>query len=211
MVSLETLTVFALTAALIIVVPGPGVVFIVGRALAYGRRTTLASVLGGEMAVLTMVVAVAVGLGAIVERSMVLFTAMKLAGAAYLIFLGVRALRQRHELASVETAERTRAVWRAARDGFVVSMSNPKTVIFLVAVLPQFVDRSQGHVTGQMLVLGSCFVLIATVCDVMWCVVASGARDWLGRSPTRRAAVGGAGGVAMIGLGVSVAFTGRRD
>jgi threonine/homoserine/homoserine lactone efflux protein len=211
MISLDRLVAFVLTATLIIVVPGPGVLFGVGRALAYGRRTALASMVGGEVAVFGMAVAVAFGLGSFVERSLVLFTVIKLAGAGYLVYLGVRAWRDRRRLAVFEAGERARGFWRAARDGFLVSVSNPKTVVFLVAVLPQFVDRRGGHVPLQMVVLGLIFVLIALLSDSAWCLAAGAARTWFGRSPRRLAFVGGTGGLAMIGLGLGVAISGRKD
>jgi threonine/homoserine/homoserine lactone efflux protein len=211
MMSVDRLLAFSLSATLIIVIPGPGVLFGVGRALAYGRRTALASMVGGEIGVFVMAVAVAVGLGVFVERSLVLFTLMKLAGAGYLVYLGVRAWRDRRRLAVFEASEGARGFWRAARDGFLVSVSNPKTVVFLVAVLPQFVDRSRGHASLQMLILGLIFVLIALLSDSTWCLAADAARTWFGRSPRRLALVGGVGGLAMIGLGLGVAISGRKD
>lgn len=207
--SVDRLLAFTLTATLIIVIPGPGVLFGVGRALAYGRRTALASMVGGESAVFLMAVAVAFGLGTFVERSLAIFTLIKLAGAGYLVYLGVRAWRDRHRLA-IRAGEGPRGFRRAARDGFLVSVSNPKTVVFLVAVLPQFVDRPRGHVSLQMIVLGLIFVLIALLSDSAWCLAAGAVRTWFGRSPRRLALVGGTGGLAMIGLGVGVAVTGRK-
>ncbi|MFE0427019.1 LysE family translocator, partial [Streptomyces sp. NPDC058953] len=96
-------------------------------------------------------------------------------------------------------------------EGFVVGVSNPKTIVFFAAVLPQFVDRSQGQVAVQMLVLGLVFSAIALTLDMVWGLLASGARDWFARSPRRLSAVGGVGGLTMIGLGVGVAATGRQD
>jgi threonine/homoserine/homoserine lactone efflux protein len=211
MFSMDRLTAFVLTATVIIVMPGPGVLFGVARALAYGRRTALASVVGGETGVLVMVVAVALGMGTFVERSLVLFTVMKLAGACYLVHLGVRAWRGRRSLTVFQAGQGARGFRRAARDGFLVSVSNPKTVVFLVAVLPQFVDRPRGHVPLQMLVLGLIFVVIALLSDSIWCLAAGAARTWFGRSPRRLALVGGTGGLAMIGLGLGVAVSGRKD
>jgi threonine/homoserine/homoserine lactone efflux protein len=211
MMSVDRLLAFAVSATLIIVIPGPGVLFGVGRALTYGRRTALASMAGGETGVFTMVVAVAFGLGTFVEHSLVLFTLMKLTGAGYLVYLGVRALLDRRKLAVLEASTGPRSFGHAALDGFLVSVSNPKTVVFLVAVLPQFVDPARGDVPLQMLVLGLIFVLIALLSDSAWCLAASAARTWFGRSPRRLALVGGAGGLAMIGLGLGVAVTGRKD
>jgi threonine/homoserine/homoserine lactone efflux protein len=211
MMSMDRLLAFVVTATVIIVVPGPGVLFGVGRALAYGRKTALASVVGGETAVFVMSALVAMGMGAFVARSLVVFTLIKLGGACYLVYLGVKAWRDRRKLTVFETGEGVRGFWRAARDGFLVSVSNPKTVVFLVAVLPQFVDRPRGQVPLQMLVLGLIFVIIALLSDSVWCVAAGAARTWFGRSPRRLSMIGGAGGLAMIGLGLGVAVSGRKD
>jgi threonine/homoserine/homoserine lactone efflux protein len=202
---------FGLASLLIIVIPGPSVLFVVGRALAYGRRTALVSVVGNEVGALVVVCAVALGVGAVVERSVLVFTLIKLCGAAYLIFLGVRALVRSGAHAGLQGEAGERGGWRAGLDGFLVGVANPKTAVFFAAVLPQFVDRERGDVPGQMLVLGLIFVLIALVCDSTWSLAASSARVWFGRSPRRLRLVGGAGGLAMIGLGLGIAVTGRKD
>jgi threonine/homoserine/homoserine lactone efflux protein len=214
MVPSGRLIAFAAVALIIIVIPGPSVLFVVGRALAHGRRVAFASVLGNEAGSLVLVALVAAGVGPLVERSALIFTALKLAGAAYLVFLGARAFlqRRRHalaELASRAGAPRGRAP--AMFQGFLVGVSNPKTAIFFAAILPQFVARSRGDVPAQMLVLGAIFALIATISDGAWSLVASGARGWFGRSPRRLELVGGTGGLAMIGLGITVAVTGRQS
>jgi threonine/homoserine/homoserine lactone efflux protein len=211
MISGDRLLAFAGLAFVIIVIPGPSVLFIAGRALAHGRRTALASVAGNELAELTLVVLVAVGVGTLVERSAAIFTAVKLAGAGYLVFLGVRALLQRrgHELAD-QLASPRRGL-RAIADGYLVGVANPKTVVFLAAILPQFADRQAGHVQLQMLELGLIYLVIATISDSAWSLIASAARDWFGRSPRRLQIIGGTGGLAMIGLGITLAVTGRKD
>jgi threonine/homoserine/homoserine lactone efflux protein len=202
---------FAAMSFLLIVVPGPSVLFVIGRALAHGRRTALTTVFGNAAGAYVLVIAVAFGVGTIVERSVVAFTVLKLAGAAYLIYLGVMAVRHRGKLrAAFDGAGPDHGRLRTLWDGFAVGVANPKTVVFFAAVLPQFVDR--GHeVVGQMLVLGLLFSLIAIASDTVWGLVASGARNWFARSPRRLALVGGAGGLGMIGLGVTVAVTGRKD
>ncbi|WP_345364811.1 LysE family translocator [Actinoallomurus liliacearum] len=196
----------------IIVIPGPSVLFIVGRALAYGRRTALVSVVGNELGALVMAGAVALGIGSLVERSVLIFTTVKLAGAAYLVFLGVRAFMRRGAHADLAAAATdARGGWRACLDGFLVGVTNPKSVVFFAAVLPQFVDPARGHVPVQMFTLGLIFVLVALAADSVWSVIAGTARAWFGRSPRRLRLVGGAGGLAMIGLGLGVAVTGRKD
>jgi threonine/homoserine/homoserine lactone efflux protein len=210
-ISLSQALAFGLAALVIIVIPGPSVLFVVGRALAYGRRTALVSVVGNEVGALAAVCAVAFGVGAVVERSVLVFTLIKLGGAAYLVFLGVRALVRSGAHGGLQEDVGERRGWRAGLDGFLVGVANPKTVVFFAAVLPQFVDRERGDVPGQMLVLGLIFVVIALVCDSAWSLAASGARGWFGRSPRRLRLIGGAGGLAMIGLGLGIAVTGRKD
>jgi threonine/homoserine/homoserine lactone efflux protein len=212
MVSADRLAAFAGMSLLLIVIPGPSVLFVVGRALAHGRRTALLSVLGNTVGAYVLVLAVSFGIGPLVARSVLLFTVLKLAGAAYLVFLGVKALRQRQALhaATTGTAGR-RGNLRTLWEGFAVGVANPKTTVFFAAVLPQFVDRRAGDVTGQLMLLGLVFTLIALVSDSTWGLAASTARSWFARSPRRLSAVGGAGGMAMIGLGLTVALTGRQD
>jgi threonine/homoserine/homoserine lactone efflux protein len=202
---------FAAVALAVIVIPGPSVLFVVGRTLAHGRSTALASVAGNELGEFVLAVVAALGVGSLIQRSAVLFTAMKLAGAIYLVYLGVRALMRRKEHSMASKVAPTRTTRRAVADGFLVGVANPKTAVFFAAVLPQFVNRPAGNVPAQMLLMGSLFVLIALLSDSAWAVVAGGARSWFGRSPRRMEMIGGAGGLAMIGLGITLAVTGRRD
>ena len=202
---------FAAVAFVVIVIPGPSVLFVVGRTLAHGRRTALASVVGNELGEFVLAAVAALGVGSLIQRSAVLFTVMKLAGAAYLVYLGVRALMQRKEHAVAEILAPDRTTLRAVADGFLVGVANPKAAVFFAAVLPQFVNRSAGNVPVQMLLLGFLFVLIALISDSAWAAVAGVARSWFGRSPRRMEMIGGVGGLAMIGLGITLAVTGRRD
>lgn len=194
-------------------IPGPSVLFVVGRALAHGRRVALASVLGNALGGYALVVAVALGVGPVVQSSAVIFDAVKITGAAYLIYLGVQTVRgSRAAPARVATAgPPIRLRWRQVWQGFTVGVSNPKSIVFLMAVLPQFVDRGAGHVVVQMLLLGLAGAVLQWMSDSVWALAASAARSWLGRSPRRMSLIGGTGGLAMIGLGVTVALTGRPD
>jgi threonine/homoserine/homoserine lactone efflux protein len=211
-ISVDRLLAFALASAVLIVVPGPGVLFVVGRALAHGRRTALATVLGHAAGNYVVAACVALGLGTLLERSAAVFLVLKAAGAAYLVWLGVQAIRRRRTLAdALGAAAAPGSSRRALREGFVVGVTNPKALILFGAVLPQFVDRSSGHVPGQMLLLAAVSVGIGLASDGVWGVAASGVRTWFARSPRRYELVGGAGGLAMIGVGVTVAVTGRTD
>lgn len=212
MVSADRLLAFAAMSFLLIVVPGPSVLFVIGRALAHGRRAALTTVVGNTLGAYVLIVAVALGIGTVVERSVVVFTALKLAGAAYLVYLGVKAWRQRGALKAAFAADETdRGGLRTLWEGFAVGVANPKTIVFFAAVLPQFVDPDRGHVPAQMLLLGLVFNVIAIASDSVWGLAAATARDWFARSPRRLSLVGGVGGLAMIGLGVTVAATGRKD
>ena len=213
MLSTDRLLAFAAMSFLLIVVPGPSVLFVIGRALAQGRRAALTTVLGNTLGAYVLVVAVAFGVGQVVERSVLVFTTLKLAGAAYLVYLGVRAVRRREALSAVFHGGQDAAhgALRTLGEGFAVGVTNPKTIVFFAAVLPQFVDRAGGHVTWQMLLLGLVFNAIALVSDGVWGLTAATARGWFARSPRRLATVGGVGGLTMIGLGVTVAVTGRKD
>lgn len=212
MISLDQFLTFGLAAFIIIVIPGPSVVFVVGRALAYGRGVALASVVGNTLGLVTIVLLVALGLGVVVQESIVVFTALKLAGAAYLVYLGVEAVRRRKEFLTAggpdDLGPRMTAA-RAIRQGYVVGASNPKGYMMLAAVLPQFVDRGQGHVQLQMLLLGLVATTIGLLSDTLWALIAAQLRTWFNRSPKRGEAMGTVGGVSMVGLGVALAVTGE--
>ena len=212
MVSTGQLLTFGLTALALIVVPGPSVLFVISRAVSLGRRAALGTVVGNAAGEYVQVVFVAAGIGAVVERSVAVFTAIKLVGALYLIVLGVRSFRNRRALARVlDAAMEPRSTRRIVREGFVVGVSNPKVMIFFAAVLPQFVDRKAGHAPLQMLILGLVFMAIALVSDSIWGLAAGTARAWLADRPERLERVGGAGGLVIIGLGLRLALTGRRS
>ena len=208
MVSTDRVLAFAAMSLLVIVIPGPSVLFVIGRALAHGRRTAVATALGNVFGSYLLVVAVAVGIGSLVERSAAVYLTVKLAGAAYLVFLGVQAFRHRGELKASAITSRpagpARGDLRTVLDGALVGVTNPKGVVFFAAVLPQFVDHAAGHVPAQMLLLG-------LVTDTLWGLTASAARTWFARSDRRLSLIGGAGGFTMIGLGLTVAVTGRAD
>ncbi|SOD71490.1 threonine/homoserine/homoserine lactone efflux protein [Jatrophihabitans sp. GAS493] len=212
MVPTNHLVTFTLTAFALIAVPGPSVLFVISRALVIGRTGALITVLGNALGVYVQVVAVAFGVGAIVERSIAVFTIIKLAGAGYLIYLGVQALRHRRALSAVfDNRPAPQSRLRVLREGFTVGLANPKSVVFFAAVLPQFVDRPAGHVPVQLLILGAIFFLVALLSDSLWAVVAGSARNWFARSPGRLATLGGTGGLLMVGIGARLAFSGRND
>jgi threonine/homoserine/homoserine lactone efflux protein len=212
MISGTNLAAFAATAFVLIVIPGPSVLFVIGRALSVGRGPAIASVVGNGFGVYVVAVLVAFGLGSLVQRSELAFAVVRVVGAAYLVWLGVQAVRHRRDLAAaLGTTAAPMSRWRAVRQGFLVGFANPKAFIIFGAVLPQFVDRTAGHVPEQMLLLSAVAFGMALISDTIWVLAASGVRGWFASNPRRLAAVGGAGGLAMIAVGVSVATTGRHD
>jgi threonine/homoserine/homoserine lactone efflux protein len=212
MVPTTHLLAFTITALVLIAIPGPSVLFTVSRAISLGRVAGVATVAGNTVGAFTQVVAVAFGLGPLVERSVALFTVLKLAGACYLVYLGVQAIRHRRSLAEALGAEVERkTAARLVVDGFTVGVTNPKVIVFFAAMLPQFVDRQAGGVPMQIIMLGAIFAGIALISDSAWALAAGTARAWLASSPRRLALIGGAGGLAMIGIGTRLAFAGRPD
>lgn len=210
MISLDQVLGFGVAALILIAIPGPSVVFTIGRALAYGRGVALATVVGNSLGLLVIVAFVALGLGVVVQESIEVYTVLKLLGAIYLVWLGVQAIRHRHDFRvdTVPVGPRV-SVTRAMRQGFVVGVTNPKAFMILGAVLPQFVDRGEGHVQMQMLLLGLLAFSIGLLSDSLWAIIASQLRVWFARSRRRSDAVGTAGGLSMIGLGIGLAATGE--
>lgn len=210
MVTPHQVLAFGLVALVLIAIPGPSVVFTVGRALTYGRGVALLTVLGNSLGLLVVLVLVALGLGDVVARSDTAFAVLKYAGAAVLVWLGVQALRHRHgiEVADLASAPPVRGV-RALRQGFVVGVTNPKAYVIFAAVLPPFIDRDRGHATLQLLLLGLVAFVIGLCSDSIWAITASRLRRWFDASPRRGRTLGAVGGTSMIGLGVAVALTGR--
>ncbi len=210
MIPIENLLAFALASIVIIVIPGPGVLFVIGRSIALGRRAGILSVLGNSLGNIPAILLVAFGVGAIVASSVVAFTAIKIVGAIYLVYLGVQAIRHRRHRAEQGRPPAASTV-TLLRQGFVVGLTNPKTIAFFVAVLPQFVARDAGPVWLQLLLLGLIFQVLAVICDSTWAIAAGTARTWFGRSPRRLSALSGTGGILMIGLGGALAFTGAKS
>lgn len=211
MVPVDNLWTFVVASVVLIVIPGPSVLFVIGRSLALGRLGGLLSVLGNAIGMIPLVAAVALGIGALVAQSVVLFTVIKFAGALYLVFLGIQAIRHRADAAAaVNGGAAVRSHWRQLGEGFVVGVTNPKTIAFFVAVLPQFVDFAAGAIPLQLFELGVVFIVLALLFDSVWAIAASAARDWFGRSPKRASHLAATGGVMMIGLGGVLALSGNK-
>jgi threonine/homoserine/homoserine lactone efflux protein len=203
------LVVFSAAALALLVVPGPAVTYIVAQSISHGRSAGLASVAGVHAGTLVHILAAAVGLSALLASSALAFDVVKYLGAAYLIVIGVRALLG--AAVEIETAGTDEAdLWRLARQGAVVNILNPKTALFFLAFLPQFVDTSKGSPTLQILVLGLLFAVLGLFSDAVYSLAASAARERLLSSPRLARWRARFTGIIFIALGVTAAFTGRR-
>jgi threonine/homoserine/homoserine lactone efflux protein len=211
MVPTANLWAFALAAFALIVVPGPNVLFVIGRSLSLGRKGGLLSVLGGALGTLPAVALVSLGVGSLVAESVIVFTVIKFVGAAYLVYLGIQAIR--HGNAHTDTSPTAKAPpspFRLLREGFIVGATNPKNIVFFVAVLPQFVDYDNGSIPLQMAALGMVFFTVALASDTVWALTAGSARAWFARSPKRLSRMSAGGGLMMIGLGGGLALSGNK-
>ncbi|ROR92432.1 LysE family translocator [Nocardioides aurantiacus] len=199
---------FLVASLLFIQVPGPSLLFTIGRALTVGRRDALLSVVGNALGVLGQVLLVAVGLGALVAASATVYTVVKVGGAAYVVWLGVQAVRHRRDareaLAAGPDAPAPGSARRAVGTGVVVGLTNPKTIVFFVAFLPQFVDQQAGRTGLQVALLGLAFGVMACCSDSLWALAAGRARAWFARTPSRLDALGAGGGLMMVGLGATM-------
>jgi threonine/homoserine/homoserine lactone efflux protein len=211
MVDPSALAAFVLASFILVVVPGPSVLFVISRGVALGRKAAVLTVLGNEIGLFLQVLLVAAGIGSLVERSVVAYEVLRIAGAAYIVYLGVQAIRHRRSLSTVLDVTATRSSRHIVREGFIVGITNPKAIVFFTAVLPQFVDPDGAAVPLQMVLLGLISVTVAFVSDSAWGVLAGTARAWLSGAPHRLERLGGAGGLMMIGLGTRLAVTGRKD
>ena len=196
---------FVLAALLLLITPGPAVLYIVTRSMDQGRRAGLVSMLGVHAGTLVHIGAAAAGLSAVLMASATAFSVVKYLGAGYLVYLGVRRLRDR----AVAAAARPPAVRlrRAFADGFVVNLLNPKTALFFLAFLPQFVTVGRGAVAAQIVCLGVVFVALGMVTDGLYALTAGAAASWLrarrGLALTRRWIPG----TIYIGLGLATALS----
>jgi threonine/homoserine/homoserine lactone efflux protein len=209
---IEQLYRFAVTSVIILLIPGPSVLFVISRGIILGRRAAIATVIGNSTGAFVQMALVALGLGALVEKSVTVYNVIKFAGAAYLVYLGVQAFRHRGDAElSMSAIGSGKSVRRIVREGFVVGISNPKLVVFASAALPNFVDRARGYLPVQMLGLAALFAVLSVVTDGTYALVAGSARTWLARKPKRLSTLSGAGGLAIIGLGINLAISRRSE
>ncbi|MBO9627686.1 MAG: LysE family translocator [Microbacterium sp.] len=201
---------FSAAALALIVIPGPSVLFTIGRALALGRVAGIVSVAGNTVGSFVLATAVALGVGALIGASEIAFNVIKLAGAGYLVLLGVQTIVLRKRMAAATLDGERQSLWGVFGQACVVGVTNPKTLAFFVAVLPQFASASAGWpMPLQLELFGVIFCVIAFASDSVWAFLAAGARAWFGRSPKRLEALTATGGAMMIGLGGVLAFARR--
>lgn len=207
MPSAATLASFALTATALILLPGPAMLFLVSRGIGQGRHLAIASTLGIEVATATMVLLTAFGLSAVISSSALAFGIVKYAGAAYLVFLGIREFRSRGHFSIHERS--VPGARRAFLDAYVVGISNPKTAVFFLAFFPQFVHPAAGPVWSQVLVLGAVFVVIGLVFDSVYALSAGSVGNWLKRHPEALRRQKYVSGGIFLAMGGAAAFTGH--
>ncbi len=208
MPSPSTLTLFSGAALLLLIIPGPAVLYIVARGATQGRRAALVSVAGIHVGTLFHIAAAAAGLSAIVVASATAFSTIKLAGAGYLIYLGIKALRHKPDRTEVSVVD-SWSTRRVFTDAVVLNVLNPKTAVFFLAFVPQFVDVSAGHTTSQLLVLGALFIALGLVSDGAYALAAGYASERFAHSPTFERRKDLVAGTSYIGLGLITALGGR--
>jgi threonine/homoserine/homoserine lactone efflux protein len=205
MPSLGTYALFIATALALLAIPGPAVLYVVGRSIDQGRTAGLASVLGITTGTIVHITAATVGLSSLILASKVAFDAVRYVGAAYLILLGVRRLLTRGQEEAVG-ARPPRTLRRLYSQGLVVNLLNPKTIVFIFAFIPQFVDVGAGHVWLQILLLGLTFAGLGLMSDSLYAIVAGTVADRLRGTPLVARVERWFGGTVLIGLGVASAL-----
>jgi threonine/homoserine/homoserine lactone efflux protein len=195
---------YALAAFLIILAPGPSVLFTIARAIAWGRATALLTVLGNVLGMYTMSIFVCFGLGPILSRSHLIFNLVQWGGGAYLIYLGASAIRDspRDAVGMKQVVQDRPTPAATIRQGFMVGALNPKGMVFFAAIVPQFVDRAKGSITSQMILLATIFAAIALLSDGSWGLLAGTVREWFARDIQRLIRMRMSGGIVMILLGI---------
>ena len=206
MVIPSRLTEYIVAAMVIILAPGPSVLFVIARAIAWGRKTAVITVAGNVTGSFILSIFVALGLGPILQRSELAYIGIQWAGGIYLIYLGIDAInhRQIHAADMTNQGYVAPSIVRSIRDGFWVGALNPKATVFYAAVLPQFIDRERGNVTAQLILLGAIFSVLAFISDGSWGLLAGTARQWLATQPNRLEKLRATGGGIMIILGLAV-------
>ena len=195
---------YLVAAILIILAPGPSVLFAIARAIAWGRATAIATVAGNALGMFSLSILIAFGLGPILEESDLAFLSVQILGGLYLIYLGIDALRHSkvHAEDMVNQGDIRPSAIKSIKDGFWVGALNPKGLVFFAAILPQFLDKNSENLTAQLLIMGATFALLAFLGDGTWGVLAGSVRIWMANSPIRLIRLRQLGGVVIVLLGI---------
>jgi len=200
---------YLIATVLIILAPGPSVLFTIARAIAWGRLAAIATVIGNAFGMFLVSVLVAFGLGPLLQSSKLFYNGIQWAGGAYLIYLGYAAIAASR--VDAQGMQKTQGVkpsfFTSLKNGFWVGVLNPKSIVFFAAILPQFVDQEKNNVTAQLLLLGAIFATIAMISDGSYGLLAGTVRSWLAGDVKRLIFMRRFGGVVMIGLGVFTIFS----
>jgi len=200
---------YLIATVLIILAPGPSVLFTIARAIAWGRVAALATVIGNAFGMFLVSVLVAFGLGPLLQSSKLFYNGIQWAGGAYLIYLGYTAIAaSRVDAQGMQKTEGNKpSFFTSLKNGFWVGVLNPKSIVFFAAILPQFVDQEKNNVTAQLLLLGAIFATIALISDGSYGLLAGTVRSWLAGDVKRLIFMRRFGGIVMIGLGVFTIFS----
>lgn len=200
---------YLIATILIILAPGPSVLFTIARAIAWGRLAAIATVVGNAFGMFLVSVLVAFGLGPLLQSSKLFYNGIQWAGGAYLIYLGYAAIAaSRVDAQGMQKTQGSKpSLFTSLKNGFWVGVLNPKSIVFFAAILPQFVDQEKNNVTAQLLLLGAIFAAIAMISDGSYGLLAGTVRSWLAGDVTRLIFMRRFGGVVMIGLGVFTIFS----
>ena len=209
MIDSASLPGFIVVALVVLIIPGPGVLYIIARSLSQGQRAGLISVLGLSTGALFQVAAATIGLSAILLTSATAFNIIKLLGAAYLIYLGIRTLFARHAIVDMELPEPLAPI-RLFVDGIIISVFNPKIAVFFLAFLPQFISPDTGSIPQQIFLLGILYVAMALITDASYAILAGQLRLWLGSKIIQGPLPRYSSGLIYLALGISTALTERR-
>ena len=200
---------YLIATVLIILAPGPSVLFTIARAIAWGRVAAIATVIGNAFGMFLVSVLVAFGLGPLLQSSKLFYNGIQWAGGAYLIYLGYAAIAaSRVDAQGMQKTEGSKpSFFTSLKNGFWVGVLNPKSVVFFAAILPQFVDQEKNNVTAQLLLLGAIFATVALISDGSYGLLAGTVRSWLAGDVKRLIFMRRFGGVVMIGLGIFTIFS----
>lgn len=200
---------YLIATILIILAPGPSVLFTIARAIAWGRVAAIATVIGNAFGMFLVSVLVAFGLGPLLQSSKLFYNGIQWAGGAYLIYLGYSAIAaSKIDAQGLQKTEGSKpSFFTSIKNGFWVGVLNPKSIVFFAAILPQFVDQEKNNVTAQLLLLGAIFATIALISDGSYGLLAGTVRSWLAGDVKRLIFMRRFGGVVMIGLGLFTIFS----